>query len=312
MALKYGAWILGWLLASLPGCSGKAVGGGGNSNDAAGVQDCTGLLTVTCEKAIACEPLISQTVYGDVPGCVALLSQFCTAIAELPGYGPLVSDYAACAAAYRAASCDSLISGDLPPACQTKPGSLADGSPCAAGGQCQSTYCQLEYATDSDCGVCAPRIPLGGTCEATGGCVEGLVCGSGTGATCVEPGLVGQNCDPAHPCRTGLHCTNGACAALLGAGAPCASFAECDYRQGLWCTSGVCQPITVAGSGETCDNSGRQCRAGNYCSESPDGGTGTCVARQPNGSPCEDSRECGLVSECTNGVCAAYQYPSCP
>jgi hypothetical protein len=310
MARRLGVGVLVWL-ASTAGCGGGSVSSG-NTNDGTSADACTQLVTMSCQRALECEPVLSQTLYTDVPSCVAALGSVCTATTALPGAGPMVADWGACEAAYRAASCDSLSSGNLPAACETQPGTLANGSPCAAGRQCQTSYCKIDYSASSDCGVCSGRSPVGGSCQVASGCEDGLVCAAASPTpTCVQPAAAGQNCDTTHPCQNDLRCMNGACAAPLGAGAACTSASDCDVRQGLWCTSGTCQLIKLADVGQSCDNAGSWCRAGGHCSIGSDAGAGSCVARKPNGAACEDSAECIFASECTNGACAAYQYPTC-
>jgi hypothetical protein len=315
MDSRHGAWILVSLAAWLPACEGKETGSGGNPNTSTSAAGCIDLITARCEKTIACRPFASQLLFPDVPSCVAVSGAICPEIDELPGNAQPVADYEACAAAYRAASCDSELSWDLPgsvlysnhpPPCDTKPGTLADGSPCFANSQCQGARC--DHSTGAVCGACGQPGPVGGACQLASDCEQGLLCGGGA---CAEPAVAGQNCDAAHACQGGLYCANGVCAALLGAGAACASTVECDRRQGLSCTSGICQPFTLASTGEPCDALGTvYCRAPAYCSQAPDAGGGTCTAPAPNGSPCGSAR-CDLGLQCVDAVCVPFQLPTC-
>jgi hypothetical protein len=304
--MRYGVCALVWLGFTV-GCSGDVENGGSTSADA-----CTRLLTLSCQRSTECGTLFTQTHFADVSSCVAAIGSLCTAAATLPGSGPLVTDYDACEPAYRAASCDSLQSGNLPAACEPKPGTLADGSSCAASSQCQSSYCKIDYAADSDCGVCSTRSRVGGSCQGSSQCEDGLVCAFGSATpTCALPQAADQNCDTAHPCQNTLRCLDGACAAPLGAGAACTGAVDCDVRLGLWCTAGTCQPISLADPGQSCDSAGTWCRAPGSCSKASAADARTCVARKPNGAACEDSTECTVASVCSDGVCTVFQYPTC-
>jgi hypothetical protein len=280
---------------------------GGSTRDS-----CTRLVNQSCAKAMACEPLVAQTLYADVPDCVAMTSRLCTGIAELPGSGQIVADFDACAAAYESLSCDSLLAGELPAACKGKPGTLADGTACAASTQCQSSYCKIDSSGASDCGVCAARSPAGGSCQASAACDEGLVCDYGSSTpVCVTASGAGSSCDSTSVCGDRLYCIGGICSTPLAAGATCTSAGECDYSRGLSCTSGVCQSITVVGTGQTCDNLALRCRAQAYCSDATDAGTRTCIARVPDGGACTEDIECQFFSECINGVCTPFSFPTC-
>jgi hypothetical protein len=203
--------------------------------------------------------------------------------------------FAACAIAVRDAPCGHW------PSCEAPPGRRADGDRCVSSLQCQSRLCRDIGATG--CGVCTPRVPVGGSCLG-GDCVDGAQCNART-CVAVPPSAVGGPCTAGGPgpfCDEGLlcHSTTATCKAPAKVGescaiVPCAGiWAQCDAM------TSVCFVPGLAREGEPCGAElGVVCDQGLSCP----GRRSTCVALQP----LEPGAACGAGvcawGECTSGRC---------
>lgn len=121
---------------------------------------------------------------------------------------------------------------------------------------------------------------------------------AGSGRCTLIPGL-GGTCDPAAfgPCSTGLFCSAaGRCEQLLAEGAVCDPIAllpGCDGVE-LFCSqTGRC--TRRAADGAVC-TSGGECASGSCPA-------GTCAARLPNGSRCDDTSGVFCTGRCIAGIC---------
>ena len=123
-------------------------------------------------------------------------------------------------------------------------------------------------------------------------------------------GRLRQACNPNRPCRAGLTCIEGNCAATAGQveGAACLIDAECaDEMACGW--AGLCAPRAVSAEGEGCSGNA-ECEAGRICVL--EGGTaGNCMDASPFGvdvdRPCQRIADCaaGLVCSADRGTCQA-------
>ena len=143
-------------------------------------------------------------------------------------------------------------------------------------------------------GVCGGMNKGGGTlcasgnpCKAGETCSFG-VCGGGTP-------LTGPACTTGNACRTGQTCSSGVCGggSTLGNGVACGDGNPCTQTD--TCQSGVC----TGGSPVACTADG--CHLAGAC----DTRSGTCPARQPDGTSCNDGVACTTGDACQAGTCGA-------
>jgi hypothetical protein len=189
----------------------------------------------------------------------------------------------------------------------TMKGSLANGSACGEGMQCQSGFCRATDSSKSPCGTCAPAIPAGAACDlGNPGCADGASCQGSLDSpenTCVAytDVEVGQSCKGAFVrCRDSF-CSpkTSTCVPFVGANAACGQGDACGA--GLLCTSGVCAPRKKAG--EACTLS-LYCAPGLGC----DGTSNTCVPQVS----VEPEQACDAVHVCRVGFCSEFDPGKCP
>jgi hypothetical protein len=174
---------------------------------------------------------------------------------------------------------------------------------------------------------CRARVALGAPCEQAieNSCVDGFFCdgsqpggplcspvrGRNTGCTTplqCAPGLacvrglcsggeLGDRCESAADCRTGL-----ACGGDRKCGVPIVADAACDplglpCREGLACTSSAGASLCRAQArlGEACDGT-VACYLGR-CAD------GVCAPLSPDGGACESAADCLPLRACTEKVC---------
>ncbi len=290
--------------------SGAPMGDGG----ATIAKTCKSYGYYRCTRLQGCSPTALELTFGDIETCETQFDTSCTATLELPNTNTTIGSYQACTAAVMDPtqwSCANVIlSENYPPACQTKPGPLADGSTCITNAQCRSTFCHLMIG--SPCGTCEEITP-GLNCP----CPQGLRCISGKCVTIVE---VGAQCGPSATCDDGLTCVGGTCTTGASTqGATCDfTGAGCDRFAGLSCNalSGTCQTLQVVEPGGACGLVGNQlqdCIAGDCIH-------GACVSKVPIGGACVagEASQCQGFAVCmandagTNGVCALPGTVACP
>jgi hypothetical protein len=265
----------------------------------------------------------------------------CAVYTSLPGSTIGGDALEACAAAIQAAGCAGATS--TPAVCAVM-GTLPTGAACNEPFQCQSGVC-FEGAgpidagpSTSSCGQCVAVSALGQPCQQN--CTAGAVCDFDAATpTCVVPTVraAGASCDGLTLlCGAGLYCdTTGTCTALLAAGEPCTSGAQC--APPATCPAGQCQAPGTAGAG--CEGD-EQCVAGLACSVAsmtcgavtwsssgqPCGdltrclvgacelGTMTCPTVIDDGQPCspdDPSATCDRYAQCTGGVCVLVDAAIC-
>ncbi len=123
------------------------------------------------------------------------------------------------------------------------------------------------------------------------------------------PGLLGaplgESCDDLHPCRQGLVCTEGACAAdgSTAEGGTCFIADEC--AEGLTCSlAGACVPAGTAPEGAPC-SAPSDCASGLTCVLEGFAGTCTPAGTSDVTQPCEATTDCAppLVCDTSKGAC---------
>ena len=146
---------------------------------------------------------------------------------------------------------------------------LADGQPCTAGMQCQSTYCVDSVCCESTCtGACA-ACSMAKTNQASGRCrpipdgqnPDNECTATGT-ATCSGSTLTpAAACNGANACRPGTpgNCPGGFACAASGSACRTSCAASTDCAGGYYCNQNVC--VVKKGVGVGCGNAG-ECTSG--------------------------------------------------
>jgi|GEM_PF-2212248 len=233
--------------------------------------------------------------------------QSCQNALSLPGSGLTSGTLSACVSALQALPCGSTT--DNVPACQFT-GSLAAGTSCISGEQCQSGSCIYSGSGSPDggvstpsCGACSTLAQVGGACGDNQTCAPGSACVPGAGtATCtaITHGAAGASCDDIEAlCADGLYCdaTTRKCTATKASGAPCSGSNECTPPL-------VCGGASPVGMGTTCQSAGQagtgcsfdeQCASGLGCDSSKN--QCATVSWASAGQPCGGGVRC-LVGSC--------------
>jgi hypothetical protein len=308
----------------LDDASGPTRGGGDAAAVAAGCERAAAL----CAKLDACVPFYLRVLYGDAATCADRLTKACTAQAASVGSGFTQAHLVACETALETASCEAILSNDLP--CNFN-GTLADGTVCGDNTQCTSGFCQRAGGL---CGVCAPKGGPGGACASgsTDECLAGLVCSQNK--TCVAPAGAGEACDDASlPCATNLFCTVAkTCARTVAAGQECPG-TYLNIADGTLCVgkSTATNPqlatqLGVAGYGSPCglapgnDEPPTLCGPGAVAACALSSGAitlfglptkGVCVRPVEDGKTCLATDLCEPGAQCINGVCQIPSGRSC-
>ncbi len=269
-----------------------------------------------CNAANTCSALYVQIGYGSVDTCASRLSGILKEALSANGTAATPSTYEACAAALASPSCDQLLSGITPSACQPQMGQLADGTACGDSSQCKSAYCKK--GANSTCGACGEKSANGASCTVTDDCMQGSTCNASL--QCVPYGTAGSSCDPNHPCLATLACKNSTCAPRDAAGQPCSPLpppGSCDIFHGQVCNASnplnpVCEMVATASAGQVCgDVNGTPtvCTGGSSCNALP---MGTCEAPVPDGGACTAiGATCMGPAICQNGVCTLPDPSAC-
>jgi hypothetical protein len=234
----------------------------------------------------------------------------------LPGSALTASALEACVAAIKSEGCT--VATDESGPCSFSVGTLAAGTTCAYGLQCESDLCTMGASSSvggaPTCGTCAPIASAGQTCGDDTACGPGLLCeftatGTGTCLTVTSVGA-GQACDEVRTqCQAGLYCNGGTCAATGKQGDPCTTDAACAAPL-------VCPTLTGAAS--TCQNAGQagatcgnnlDCIANLVCSPT----TRQCqaVTWVAAGQPCNETALC-LIGSCGADAVQSQQGNTCP
>jgi hypothetical protein len=279
-------------------------------------QACADYANVGCKQYASCAPFLLKLFFGDESTCAARLNLQCPPALKASGSTLMSSGLEACVRARAAMSCTDFLSNKTPAECKLT-GSLGPGTPCAAGEQCASGYCQI--AVSGACGVCATRSPVGGACLSSADCEPtGLTCPAGS---CVPLAALGAACNPAHPCESALYCSAGSmCMTRLGAGIACDPLSadpECDSAKGLYCDPGtaLCAQAQIAPTGGACSLTTpiTLCGSSGNCQLSDGSTMGTCEPAAADGAACDPmiGTNCLSPAACTNNVCAILDPTTC-
>ena len=287
----------------------------------------------TCTNGV-----VNKERYGDEPTCEARLLLGCEKNLAATGTGATPSTVASCAASIPGETCAEFRGNQPAETCIPTAGTVANGGPCGASAQCQSTYCAA--APRTSCGTCAPPPALGADCTLTQECGarSGLVCAPNN--ICVQEGAAGAVCGKDAPCGPDLTCVT---AKLAASGSCVASVAtansacdhtrntgpSCDAALGLFChpTTDTCVAYTFAAAEAPCGvvSGGFAACTNGTCllTDLTDGGkltSGTCVANVADGEPCDTAKGMGCISpaKCiltsdasTAGTCTLVDPSSC-
>jgi hypothetical protein len=289
---------------------GGGAGTGGNSTDP---NVACADITKYCDKLYACAPLLVNIAYGSKDVCATREKISCKDALTAPDTGLTAKSIADCGTALADATCSDVIYR-LVPACQVK-GKRDDGGACGTDEQCKSGHCTQN---DSACGVCAPLVKAGNTCEADADCEAGLICSDD--GHCVRPVAGGSACTANQPCTYGYYCNlAGSCVATTDEpGGQCAESGSCNLLLNLFCTAGkTCKSISFAANGATCGAVGSDivlCGGGD-CAGDPNADTGVCAARAKDGETCGSSstngRDCQAPATCVQGHCKTPSSSAC-
>lgn len=271
---------------------------------------CAAYANAVCAGYDTCLPVAREALYGEVTTCVDRFTLFCSFVLNAAGTSWTPTSVAACADAYSAITCPDFIAAvthEQPGACIPMPGALADGSPCAEGGQCQTAYCKGNGS--GLCGTCTPRSAEGAACDIGFDCLSGLAC---VGGQCVLEITAGQPCVVGQaPCAQPLICKGGYCVQPAEETAACDPLAppECFFIKGLYCDpqTSTCVTSPIAATGDACGFVGSQivvCGSAGFCN-APPGGMGVCVAPAADGGACDavQGPGCALPAVCFQGAC---------
>jgi hypothetical protein len=289
-----------------------------SSNGGSSVSDdqaATDVASSFCNKYNSCAAPFVQITYGDMATCQARFKLSVAPSLAANGTGATSAQYESCSKDLSAASCDDVLSRNLPQSCQTVAGTLANGAACGEDSQCTGKFCNT--GTNQTCGACSTLAAAGGTCTSDNGCDYGLAC---NGGVCSAYASAGATCDTTHVCKTTLACLNGTCATSLEAGATCAAVGGpgCDTLKGLYCNlSKVCATYAFASAGQPCGivngSTYTACAAGGFCKGATGLTAGTCVATAADGAACDATAgpTCLAPAVCTGGVCKITDPSSC-
>ena len=175
---------------------------------------------------------------------------------------------------------------------------------CGGDNYCASTPASRHLGSFS-CGVCAPLIAVGDSCDASTPCTANARCTLGR---CTVPQALGQACTDSDDCFWRA-CEGGVCGRSIYApdpyedviGRECIVSPDCGHQAGLRCDGGRCRPL--GDEGDACStlpiSRVGPCRLGQYCVN------GRCTALGCTldvGEPCSFS--C-YQADCVDGVCGA-------
>jgi hypothetical protein len=308
--------LLGFATAVAVGCGGvTAASDGGNDAAPVTTEDaCKQVATTLCDALNTCAPFIVSEQYGDEATCITRAALSCMTDQGTSGITRTPADLVACASAAKGISCADALAGNLPAACDPKPGTIVDGMACGSNLQCHSTYCNK---TDA-CGVCGPRQDMGHACTTNDGCQKGLVCAS---SMCVMPSGPNGACNlPGQPCRSDLACSSstapGTCVAKEGAGGACAGNNDlCDFSKGSVCNvfanPKVCITINIAKPGDSCSLATKTGCVGGTDPCSNLIANGICANPAQDGATCGGNAVCIPPATCVNKVCRLPSAPNC-
>lgn len=193
--------------------------------------------------------------------------------------------------------CDTLGSTPRPVSCDIAypetpdpGGSAKPGEACQFASDCATPAAGSATCYDDTCRT----VVSAASGQACVGTKDGNLTIFESGSSALELGV----CDSAQ----GLYCNAGTCVAIADLGGAC-SGSSYSCVDGTYCGSGTCKAQLPAGS--SCQESYSACDDQSYC-EFLDR---VCVARVPDGSPCDDNEQC-LSMHCDYGSGACAPPPS--
>ncbi len=273
------------------------------SNGPTATDSCTNLAKARCALLSSCTNGIGiQSTYGDLATCEARQTAACVTNLSASGQNQTPITVQACADVAPTQSCWDRTLNLQPAACIPPAGTIADGQPCIASGQCTSTWCVLQ--DNAVVGVCGPLPKAGDACDTTT-CGRGLECGKNAAGTsvCFAPVASGGACDKDHRCGPNLGCvgltktTAGICQSRgATAGVVCDQTSktapDCLASFGLFCDStGHCKAATPVKSGEGCGlvgtDIGTFCSAGICVKAAATDKSGACKGDAADGGACD-------------------------
>jgi len=287
---------------------------------------CDALAAARCTQRSMCSALPGATdpgaslvrMYGDMATCKSREALACDNGLAARGTGNTASKVESCVAAFSTYSCQDFFDNNPPAAC-TVTGTLANASPCAFNGQCQSGYCQ--GTKNSMCGACADPPVAGADCS-TSTCWHNQRCVAQTD-TCQAVVSMNGACGASDACDNGLACfgdtatANGTCQpAGTNVGDACGggTMPGCDNTLGLYCAGATgaktCVAITFVGDGMPCglqvDGTRVACRAGECFTATGVAGNsdmGTCKADVDAPKACDTmvGPHCLAPARCVTG-----------
>jgi hypothetical protein len=306
---------------------------------------CSDLATTRCAKRASCTAAGNGNgaqvvhLYGDNTNCVARETLACLQGLSAKSTGNSPDNVEQCITTYPAISCADFLAGNFQAPCVAT-GMLADGSSCAFGGQCKSTYCINEAHTA--CGTCGMAPAVGADCSNTA-CGRGVDCLALQSSTtpppmqCTAYVMSGGQCNRDNPCDFGLSCV-GSTRAVMGSCMPAVTMAGgkcdpnqqtgpgCERQQGLFCNamSKTCTAVVYAAGGAVCglgsDGNFTDCSAGDCIGYTLGANPmpGQCKAKVNEGSACDTSVGpfCMPPAKCittngTAGTCALADGNKC-
>ncbi|HET6149520.1 MAG TPA: kelch repeat-containing protein [Polyangia bacterium] len=239
-----------------------------------------------CIDGVCCNSTCTQTCYAcNLPTAMGTCSL-------LPAGQ---QDHSALTTAGVPTSCDGSNQYCASGACQMN--KKPNGGTCTAAADCGSTFCVDGYCCNSACvGTCQGcNVP-----GKLGSCVN-LAAGS-VDMNATVACAMGQYCDSAGTCQSGLKANGVTCTAPVQCGSGnCVDGYCCDSACASPCTAcnvasneGTCTAVTPGGTDPTANPA---CASPNYCING-----GCTVGRKPNGASCKLGNECGS-NNCVDETC---------
>lgn len=272
-------------------------------------KGCEDYARASCSKQAQCSDFQALYVSANVEACVGNVLRTCELSARSPDATWTAETAAQCASAYGTATCDDILSGNIPQACRA-PGKRAIGAPCGDAFQCASSYCKK--AQGSRCGTCTDLAKDGQSCSSVT-CDYGLRCINGT---CGPYRSEGEACDGQARCKPSLACMQGFCRTPM-LGGSCAAQTECSFNKLQYCSAAslTCQtlPWVVAKVGDACGDGADaivDCEYDAYCRSTGSTSFGVCTKLPGEGQACADGL-CSAPLTCIDQICKVFDRATC-
>jgi len=285
---------------------------GGSSNGPSRTAASTDRAAAYCATLNSCSNNTAlNREFGDMTTCQSRMQQNYLSEFSAPGTSMTTALMQTCADAVSKQTCYDFNNNLVPQGCDIPPGTLAAGSPCIWGSQCQTNLCTR--ISGQSCGQCESWPVAGASCLNSGSIVAGFKClSSGTWAALGT--TPGATCSATAPCGWGYVCMSSGCelqATTVGAACtrPVSTEPSCNNTYGVYCMSNACVQDTMLAANAPCATSGQaeQCSAGGTCIVPAGTSSGTCIAPATEGSACDtvNGPNCQAPAHCigttTNG-----------